>query len=616
MFTRLTQVKNYIFAHKIVSVVVIVVILGVGGSLLRPAAPPNLSTAMVERKTLVQSVEETGSLETGLEVSYGFETSGRVVSVSKKAGDIVALNDVLAELDGRNERASLSAAQASYAGALADLNRQLAGGSDEDRRSAAAKVDEAEAYLAQAEADRDQTTLDAQNALDAAQTAVDKAKNNLQLAASGSDSLVVRDAYDDLLNALYSVLSDMDEASTQVDTVLGYDSVYANDAFESVGSFPASSIQSAITAYKTTKEYTRLFESALDTASVSKKQVDIDLATSRAQNALSQMRNTIRSVFVVLNEVIVTESSLQPTLDGIISNIQATQSAINVSVATLTTATQAVTTAKNSVSTYQLAYDQAVRDFATATKQKETTIKNAQSVVDLRRAGLDAAQAAYDKVVNPPREIDLASLRAEVSRRGAEVSARQDAFAKTKLIARTSGVVGKMDIRVGENAVVNKDIVTLLSENYLIKVDISESDIIKVSVGDSVSLMFDAVPNHTFTGSVVEIDESKTEISGVVYYKTTIALSSEDSMTEQLRSGMTVDVSIETERKDSVLVAPRRAIITRDNKKFIRVVTNKERGTFEEREVQTGLSGDDGLVEIVSGLEEGQEVVTFIEETK
>lgn len=616
MFTRLTQFKNYILAHKIISGVGIVIILGVGGSLLRPVAPPNLSTAMVERKTLVQSVEETGSLETGLEVSYGFETSGRVVSVSKKAGDIVALNDVLAELDGRNERAALSAAQASYAGALADLNKQLAGGSDEDRRSAAARVAEAQAYLSQAESDRDQAALNAQNALDAAQTAVEKAQNNLQLASSGNDSVVVKDAYEDLYNVLYTTLADMNDARADVDMVMGIDNSFANDTLESVGLIDSDVNRIAINSFEVMRAVYRSFEDALDRASVSKSQADIDVAAQKAVELVGVMRTSVRDAFSVLYSVDLFYSTNQPTLDTIIATLSLTQSSVNTSASVLTNAKQNIVSAKNSLSTFQLAYDQAVRDLATATKQKETTIKNAQSVVDLRRAGLEAAQAAYDKVVNPPREIDLASLRAEVSRRGAEVSARQDAFSKTKLIARTSGVIGKLDVKVGENAIINKDIVTLLSENYLIKVDISESDIIKVSVGDPVSLMFDAVPNHTFTGSVVEIDESKTEISGVVYYKTTIALSSEDGMTEQLRSGMTVDVSIETERKDSVLVAPRRAIITRDNKKFIRVVTNKERGIFEEREVQTGLSGDDGLVEIVSGLEEGQEVVTFIEETK
>lgn len=616
MNPKFISIKSYILAHKLITAIVIVVVGGGAVFIARPETPAVLSTAVVERQTLVQTVEETGSLETGLEVSYGFETSGRVIAVHKKAGDTVALNDVLAELDGRDERAALAAAQASYSGALADLNKQLAGGSEEDRRSAAAKVAEAQAYLSQAQVDKDQTTLDAQNALDAAQTAVDKAKNNLQLVSLGNDSVVVSDAYDDLYNTLHTVLSDVNEANTDVNTVLGFDNVYANDTFETIGYTNVNLFQNALSVYSTMKSNLSIFGSSLNKASVSRSQTDIDGAAQKAQTLVDSMRMVIRDVFTIVYDMTPFDSSKQATLDTIVTNMNTTQTEINTTASSLTSAIQAVTAAKNSLSTYQIVYDQAVRDLVTATKQKETSIKNAQSVVDLRRAGLEQARAAYDKVVNPPREIDIASLRAEISRRSAEVLARQEALNKTKLLARTLGVIGKLDVRVGENASPTKDVVTLLSENYLIKVDISESDVTKISIGDPVELSFDAIANHTFQGSVVEIDESQTEISGVVYYKTTIALSSDDELTKNLRSGMTVDVSIETDRKDSVLVAPRRAIITRDDKKFIRVVTNKDKGLFEEREVQTGLSGDNGLIEIVSGLEEGQEIVTFVEEKK
>ncbi len=607
--------KLYVLTHKIVTIVGVLVVLGVGGMVLRPDAPATLSTALVEKKTLVQSVEETGSLETGLEVSYGFETSGRVTSVKKKAGDTVVLNDVLAELDGRDERAALSAAQASYAGALADLNQQLAGGSDEDRRSATAKVAEARAYLSQAEADRDQAALDAQNALDAAQTAVDKAKNNLQLAALGNNSALVTDAYDDLYNTLFSTLSSVHGAVFDVDSILGIDNVYANDSYETIGHTDADKTRIALNNFTLMKQKIALFDAAMKMVTNSSDQTHIDAAAKTAQEAITSVRTTVGDATALLYAVVPFNSSKQSTLDTLVASMTVTQSGINTVASTLTSATQSVVTAKNAVSTYQLAYDQAVRDLTTATKQKETTIKNAQSVVDLRRAGVDAAQAAYDKVVNPPREIDLASLRAEVSRRGAEVSARQETFGKTKLIARTGGVIGKLDVKVGESAIANSEVVTILSEDYLVKVDIAESDVTKISLLDPVTLTFDATNDREFTGRVIEIDASKTEISGVVYYKTTIAVDNMEG-TDQLRSGMTVDVAIETEKKENILVVPRRAIVAKDGKKYVRVVTDKKKGVYEEREVETGLSGDEGLTEITVGLEEGQEIVTFIEEAK
>ena len=49
----------------------------------------------------------------------------------------------------------------------------------------------------------------------------------------------------------------------------------------------------------------------------------------------------------------------------------------------------------------------------------------------------------------------------------------------------------------------------------------------------------------------------------------------------------------------------------------MRVVTDQKTGSFEEKEVTTGLRGNDGLIEVASGLSEGDLVVTFLkEETK
>jgi len=115
-----------------------------------------------------------------------------------------------------------------------------------------------------------------------------------------------------------------------------------------------------------------------------------------------------------------------------------------------------------------------------------------------------------------------------------------------------------------------------------------------------------------FDGAVVSIEPGETEISGVVYYKTKVLM--DDYPDRPVKSGMTANVNINTDRQDGVLVLPRRAVIFKDAKKIVRVLTNKEKVEFEEREVTTGLEGNDGLVEILSGLQKGEEVITFLKE--
>ena len=171
-----------------------------------------------------------------------------------------------------------------------------------------------------------------------------------------------------------------------------------------------------------------------------------------------------------------------------------------------------------------------------------------------------------------------------------------------------------LDVKVGENVVANQDVLGIISDGFSIKVDISEADISKVSVEDTVRITLDAYGDDVFfEGSVVDIEPAQTEISGVVYYNITILFDGEADAYE-IRSGMTANVDILTDRKENVLVVPRRAVLTQDGKKIVRVVTDTEKGIFEERDVETGLSGDDGLVEIVSGVEEGEEIVTFLKE--
>jgi len=170
---------------------------------------------------------------------------------------------------------------------------------------------------------------------------------------------------------------------------------------------------------------------------------------------------------------------------------------------------------------------------------------------------------------------------------------------KTELRTLADGVLGKFDTKIGEYVTAGTVVATIVSHQFHVKVDISESDIAKVKMNDSAIITFDAFGDDVIvSGQVVAIDPSQTEISGVVYYKTTVLL--DDIADLAVRSGMTANVKILTDKIEQVLVAPRRAVLKKDGKDIVRVVTNKDKGIFEEREVVTGLSGDEGLIEIVS----------------
>ena len=64
--------------------------------------------------------------------------------------------------------------------------------------------------------------------------------------------------------------------------------------------------------------------------------------------------------------------------------------------------------------------------------------------------------------------------------------------------------------------------------------------------------------------------------------------------------------------KKAVLAVPSSAIVNKNSKKYAKVIDDIKTKTYHEVEVTTGLEADGGLSEILSGLSEGQEIVTYI----
>ena len=75
---------------------------------------------------------------------------------------------------------------------------------------------------------------------------------------------------------------------------------------------------------------------------------------------------------------------------------------------------------------------------------------------------------------------------------------------------------------------------------------------------------------------------------------------------------MTANMTILVAKKDNALAVPSTAIINNNNNQYVRVIDNPKTKTYHQVQVQTGLQADGGLVEITSGLTDGQEIVTYI----
>ena len=170
-----------------------------------------------------------------------------------------------------------------------------------------------------------------------------------------------------------------------------------------------------------------------------------------------------------------------------------------------------------------------------------------------------------------------------------------------------------MDVKVGELATALKEAIILQDvSNLHVEANISEANIASVKVGQQVDTTFDALGlDRKFSGKVEAVDPASTVVSGVVNYKVTVQVDKLD----EIKPGMTANLTILTGEKKGVLAVPTRAVLSKaDNSKVVRVVTDPKTKAYKEVVVTTGMEADGGLVEVLSGLNEGEEVVTFIKQ--
>ena len=258
----------------------------------------------------------------------------------------------------------------------------------------------------------------------------------------------------------------------------------------------------------------------------------------------------------------------------------------------------------NYVTNYN-AYQSAVNTRASAIADATAAVASAGAVLAQRQADLDLKRVSA-------RPSEIGAAEAQVLSAEGQLASAQSALANTIIRAPSSGTITKVEIKPGElagalaTAIVLQDI-----ENLYLEANISEANISGIKIGQSVEVMFDALgTDKIYTATVQSVDPSSTVISGIVNYLMKASI----SRTSEVLPGMTANMRVLVEEKPGVLTVPQRAVLTRNGDKFVRVVVDAKTKQYEEREVKIGMFADGGLAVIVSGLEEGQEVVTFISE--
>jgi HlyD family secretion protein len=265
-----------------------------------------------------------------------------------------------------------------------------------------------------------------------------------------------------------------------------------------------------------------------------------------------------------------------------------------------------------------------LRSSQTAVRQAEVSL--ADTRVKLARAqklktegiatqqDLEASQLAETSA-----RLQLDSARDAVRQTQANLVKAQDDLTKTTIYSPLTGRVIALNAKEGEVVVSGTmnnpgSVIGTIADmaEIMAEVDVDETEIVNVRLGQEATLRVDALPGHEYKGKVAEVGSSgynRTNQPDVTFFKVKILLDQPD---ENLRARMSVRAEIRTATHAGALTVPIQAVVEREkgkDTKARKVVCVIAGGTAVQRQVATGIS-DETRVELTSGVKPGEQVVT------
>ena len=223
-------------------------------------------------------------------------------------------------------------------------------------------------------------------------------------------------------------------------------------------------------------------------------------------------------------------------------------------------------------------------------------IIEAENDLALKTAQLDEAQRTFDRLT--------AGNTTEIKAAQARVDAAQATLNMARVISPFAGTVTESHTLTGDQ--VSAGATAFRVDNLsslLVDVQVSEVDINSVSIGQPVTLTFDAILGKDYHGEIVEVTQAGTVDQGVVNFTVTAELMDADSL---VKPGMTAGVNIVVEEMQDVLLVPNRAVRLVDGERVVYVLLD---GQPLKKEIRLGSSSDTMSVVTGGDVQEGDLIV-------
>ncbi len=323
-------------------------------------------------------------------------------------------------------------------------------------------------------------------------------------------------------------------------------------------------------------------------------------------------------------------------------------------------------------------YNSAVTQAEASMFQSRASVSNAKELVAQAKAQMTRNKANFDrnkelfnsKVISrmeyEQAEADYLSAKANyeatqanvsggsygVTGAQANLSQAQENLRRTTITAPTSGIISQLLVKKGERVVGTAQmdgtqILTIANLGRMeVRVDVSETDIPKVSIGDTSLIEVDAYRNKKFKGVVSKISVSSVQLNSL----TASATGSADQVTNYtvhifilpesyaglrtelgrgkfpFKPGMSAGVEIQTRKENGILSVPINAVTTRDwpdslkkkktvaetevadNIRQVLFIYDAKSKQVKMHDVKTGIQNNE-FIQITSGIKKGDVVV-------
>jgi multidrug efflux pump subunit AcrA (membrane-fusion protein) len=564
----LKQILQFALNHKIIAGIIILVAIFSGyqgyQALTDNTEEPRYVLAAAEKGEIIVSVSGSGQVSTSNQVDLKAKTSGDVVYIGVKNAQEVKTGTLLVQLDAREAQKSVRDAELNLESAKLDLE----------------KLKQPADQL---------STTQAENALAQAKESKQKAEDDL------------KKAYEDGFNTISNAFIDLPGVLTGIDDVFfdegDFEAYqwnidwYLNQVSLDNRDKATRYRDDVTTAYnKTRTAYTKNFENYKASSRTS------DTETIKA--LIAQTYETTKLIAETVKES-----------NNYIDFVQDYMERYDRTIPSL------LSTHQSNIDSYTGITNSHLLNLLSI----QTTIRtSAESIINSDRT-ISEKTESLAKIRAGAKAIDIQSQELTIRQRENTLKDAEEKLSNYFIRAPFDSIVANINVKNGEPISTNAIVAKIIARQQIAEISLNEIDIVQVEVGQKTILTFDAVPNVSITGEVVEIDTIGTVSQGVVSYIVKISFDTQD---HRVKPAMSVTADIITNEKSDVLIVPNSAVKIQDDVAFVEIpegtipqarAMNPQgtvlRASPRQQTVEIGIANDD-FTEIISGLNEGDIVVT------